>query len=132
MHIAHPEDLKFTDEMRDEILSMPIPSMQRSAKPIDVLYVDCLPNGVVTDAHTVVASLLPDVLKQVGEQHVKYVAYGKGTAALAVATQKYLSEGFLTGRENELTEMFADSRTIDADVLAVLVRNAETVVRGLR
>ncbi len=106
-------------------ISEPVPSMQRLAKAIGVLYVDCLPNTAVTDAHMVVSSFLPEVLAQVGEPHLKFVAYGKGTAALAVAIQKHFSGA-------NYADMFADSRTIDADVLAVLVRNAETVVRGLR
>ncbi len=114
-----------TGQPQPELFEQILPSMQLGIKRLDTLYIDCLPNGAVKDAHTIVASLLPEVLKQVGEQHIKFVAYGKGTAALAVAVQKHLNE-------NVFGDMFADSRTIDADVLAVLVRNAETVVRGLR
>ena len=105
--------------------SEPIPSLQRKPKPIIILYVDCLPNTAVVDAHTMVGSLLPDVLKQVGEAHVKHVDFGKGTAALAVALEKHL-EGKV------LDQVFVDSRTVENDVLAVLVRSADVVVRGLR
>ncbi len=122
---GRPMTMREVMEAEEPAVSEPTPSMQREEKRIDVLYIDCLPNHVTTDAHTLVAKLLPDVLSQVGESHVKFVQYGKGTAALAVAVQKRLNET-MHG------DMFADSRTIDADVLAVLVRNAETVVRGLR
>ncbi len=90
------------------------------------LLVDCLPTkGGVESIDSILRPLQVDLEKACSVAHYKLIDFNKGPAMLASGLRDRL--------QTKPNGMFAlDSRTIDSEVLAVLLECADQVIRGVR
>ena len=94
------------------------------------LLIDCDPikfEGKTYDLHQVLYTIKSCINRKYKVAHYKFIEYGKGPAALAVACDQRLGKGYLVNNEIVLV----DSKSQEAaDVLHIFEKYAKQAVRG--
>ena len=91
------------------------------------LYVDCLPTSGVQSLSPILLQAAAQAATENGEEHYRFIEYGKGAAALCVALTEILAAKPLQG-----AYAVSSSNQLEADALPVLQSAATGIVKSTR